>query len=159
MPVPTSADPTAPGALVVNSPTDPVRPSGEPGRVVSEPDAAEAGVSEPDASAPQATGTDGTQADSAAVRPTLALLVPRDGNVRPIVDPLVLADWARRLTGGSGPVALDAERASGYRYGSRAYLVQLRRDDVGTAQQLGWIPPTPAFLLRGWLAKRRLIRK
>ncbi len=44
-----------------------------------------------------------------------------------------LADWARRLRQGSGPVALDAERASGFRYGSRAYLVQLRRPDVGTA--------------------------
>jgi predicted ester cyclase len=32
------------------------------------------------------------------------------------------------------------------------------RDDIGTAQQLGWIPPTPAFLLRGWLAKRRVRR-
>jgi ribonuclease D len=31
-----------------------------------------------------------------------------------------------------GPVAIDAERASGYRYGQRAYLVQLRRDGAGT---------------------------
>ena len=34
---------------------------------------------------------------------------------------------------GTGPVAVDAERASGYRYGQRAYLVQLRRAGVGTA--------------------------
>ncbi len=34
---------------------------------------------------------------------------------------------------GSGPVAVDAERASGYRYGQRAYLVQLRRAGAGTA--------------------------
>src|SRR5699024_213261 len=34
---------------------------------------------------------------------------------------------------GSGPVAVDAERASGYRYGQSAYLVQLRREDAGTA--------------------------
>ncbi|NED83693.1 ribonuclease D, partial [Streptomyces sp. SID11233] len=34
---------------------------------------------------------------------------------------------------GSGPVAVDAERASGYRYGQRAYLVQLRREGAGTA--------------------------
>jgi ribonuclease D len=33
---------------------------------------------------------------------------------------------------GSGPVAVDAERASGYRYGQRAYLVQLRREGAGT---------------------------
>ncbi|HST64181.1 MAG TPA: ester cyclase [Mycobacteriales bacterium] len=30
------------------------------------------------------------------------------------------------------------------------------RDDFGTAQQLGWVPPTPRFLLRAWRAKRRL---
>ncbi|MGH3423656.1 MAG: HRDC domain-containing protein [Nocardioidaceae bacterium] len=34
---------------------------------------------------------------------------------------------------GDGPVALDAERASGYRYSARAYLVQLRRHRAGTA--------------------------
>ena len=37
-------------------------------------------------------------------------------------------DW-RTAT---GPVAVDAERASGYRYGQRAYLVQLRRAGAGT---------------------------
>ena len=34
---------------------------------------------------------------------------------------------------GTGPVAVDAERASGYRYGQRAYLVQLRREGAGSA--------------------------
>ena len=34
---------------------------------------------------------------------------------------------------GSGPIALDAERASGYRYSPRAYLIQLRREGSGTA--------------------------
>jgi hypothetical protein len=29
------------------------------------------------------------------------------------------------------------------------------RDDLGTARQLGWIPPTPAFLFKTALAKRR----
>ncbi|MBW3086374.1 Ribonuclease D [Austwickia sp. TVS 96-490-7B] len=43
-----------------------------------------------------------------------------------------LEDAARRLAGGTGPVAVDAERASGYRYGQRAYLVQLRRAGAGT---------------------------
>ena len=37
-----------------------------------------------------------------------------------------------RLADGEGPVAVDAERASGYRYGQRAYLVQLRRAGAGT---------------------------
>jgi len=29
------------------------------------------------------------------------------------------------------------------------------RDDLGMARQLGWVPPTPAFLIRVALAKRR----
>lgn len=37
-----------------------------------------------------------------------------------------------RLAQGSGPVAVDAERASGYRYGQHAYLVQMRRAGSGT---------------------------
>jgi ribonuclease D len=36
------------------------------------------------------------------------------------------------LSTGSGPVAVDTERASGYRYWQRAYLVQLRREGAGT---------------------------
>ncbi len=52
----------------------------------------------------------------------------------PITDPGELAAWAEWLaTGPADPVAIDAERASGFRYGSRAYLVQLRRNDLGTA--------------------------
>lgn len=37
-----------------------------------------------------------------------------------------------RLVAGTGPVAVDAERASGYRYSERAYLVQLFRRGSGT---------------------------
>jgi predicted ester cyclase len=33
------------------------------------------------------------------------------------------------------------------------------RDDLGQAAQLGWIPPSPVFLLRGALLKRRLSRR
>ena len=66
-------------------------------------------------------------------RPPIPLTEPRDGVPRPI-DRRGRA--GRRgpaaLAAGTGPVAVDAERASGYRYGQRAYLVQLRRDDVGT---------------------------
>jgi len=35
--------------------------------------------------------------------------------------------------GGTGPIAADCERASGYRYGQATYLVQLRRAGAGTA--------------------------
>jgi ribonuclease D len=37
------------------------------------------------------------------------------------------------LAEGDGPIAVDAERASGFRYSQRAYLVQLRRAGAGTA--------------------------
>ena len=37
-----------------------------------------------------------------------------------------------RLDGGTGPIAVDAERASGYRYSDRAYLIQLYRRGAGT---------------------------
>ena len=39
---------------------------------------------------------------------------------------------AARLAEGNGPVGVDAERASGFRYGSEAYLVQLHRRSSGT---------------------------
>ena len=58
--------------------------------------------------------------------------MPIDG-VPPVVDSeRGLLEAARAIAAGEGPVALDAERASGYRYGQRAYLVQLRREGSGT---------------------------
>ena len=39
---------------------------------------------------------------------------------------------AEAIAAGTGPIALDAERASGYRYSQRAYLVQLRREGAGS---------------------------
>ncbi|WP_246853347.1 HRDC domain-containing protein [Naasia sp. SYSU D00948] len=36
------------------------------------------------------------------------------------------------LTHGTGPVAVDAERASGFRYSQRAYLIQVHRRGAGT---------------------------
>jgi len=48
-------------------------------------------------------------------------------------------EYAEALRAGSGPIAVDAERASGYRYGQRAYLVQLRRNGSGT----GLVDPVP----------------
>ena len=38
-----------------------------------------------------------------------------------------LAQACADLAAGTGPIAIDAERASGYRYSGRAYLIQLRR--------------------------------
>lgn len=36
------------------------------------------------------------------------------------------------IAAGTGPIAIDAERASGYRYSQRAYLIQIFRRDAGT---------------------------
>ena len=38
---------------------------------------------------------------------------------------------AQRLAVGTGPVAVDVERASGFRYSQRAYLVQVFRRGAG----------------------------
>ena len=57
---------------------------------------------------------------------------PREGLPNLIVDFDKLQEAASLLAAGSGPVAIDAERASGFRYSSRAYLVQLRRTGSGT---------------------------
>jgi ribonuclease D len=78
----------------------------------------------------QDAGTPGQdQAEGPVVRP---LDAPRDG-VPDVVDtPDALAACITLLGSGHGPVAVDAERASGHRYGQRAFLVQLRRDGAGT---------------------------
>ncbi len=60
------------------------------------------------------------------------ILTPRDGLPNLITELAQLQAAANSLEAGSGPVAIDAERASGFRYSSRAYLVQLRRANSGT---------------------------
>lgn len=60
------------------------------------------------------------------------LLVLRDG-LPPVTDtPEALAACCAAIAAGTGPVAIDAERASGYRYSQRAYLIQLRREGATT---------------------------
>jgi ribonuclease D len=61
-----------------------------------------------------------------------ALLSPAEG-VPPLsisVDEIARA--AAQLAEGTGPFAVDAERASGFRYSNRAYLIQIRRAGAGT---------------------------
>ena len=60
------------------------------------------------------------------------LLAPADG-VPPVVDTAeAVRAAATQLAAGTGPLAVDAERASGFRYSGRAYLIQLRRAGAGT---------------------------
>ncbi|WP_079173042.1 ribonuclease D [Streptomyces monashensis] len=80
--------------------------------------------------------TGGTPPDDAGSSVTGAptpLLEPREGIPPVIADAASLTEVISAFAAGSGPVAVDAERASGYRYGQRAYLVQLRREGAGTA--------------------------
>ncbi len=73
--------------------------------------------------------TDGPQPPA---QPAVVLLAPRDGTPEPVTTTAALTRAAKLLAAGTGPVAVDAERASGYRYTHRAYLVQLRREGAGT---------------------------
>ena len=82
---------------------------------------------------PPGTVTDSdTEAEDVQPEPA-PLLELRDG-LSPVVDTDdALAATIEAFAAGTGPVAIDAERASGYRYSARAYLVQLRRAGAGTA--------------------------
>ena len=82
----------------------------------------------------EAERADGAQeaVEVSGVSGVVPLLEPRDGLPPVIETDAALADVTSKLAGGEGPVAVDAERASGYRYGQRAYLVQLRRAGAGT---------------------------
>lgn len=84
----------------------------------------------PDDSGTVAAENDGSATPS--VPPPTPLRAPRDGVPEVIDSERRLVSAAAALATGSGPLAIDAERASGYRYGQRAYLVQIRREGAGT---------------------------
>jgi len=94
-----------------------------------------------EAASPAAEGA-GTGAEGPA---STLLTAPGDGTPVPVTTPAELAEVIARFAAGTGPVAVDAERASGYRYSQRAYLVQLRREGAGTAL----IDPIPLGDLSG----------
>ncbi|HJE61193.1 MAG TPA: ribonuclease D [Nocardiopsis listeri] len=77
--------------------------------------------------------TDSRETDNDESERAPLLREPREGLPQVTADPDTLAGVVAALGAGSGPVAVDAERASGYRYGQRAYLVQLRREGSGSA--------------------------
>jgi ribonuclease D len=74
-----------------------------------------------------------TAADEPGGPAAVPLLEPRGGIPDVVETASALAQTIKRFAAGEGPVAVDAERASGYRYSQRAYLVQLRRHGAGTA--------------------------
>ncbi|MGK2901867.1 MAG: HRDC domain-containing protein [Mycobacterium sp.] len=60
------------------------------------------------------------------------LLAPADGVPPVALYPSDIVRAADKLAAGTGPFAIDAERASGFRYSNRAYLIQIRRAGAGT---------------------------
>ncbi|SRX95718.1 hypothetical protein [Mycobacterium leprae TN] [Mycobacterium shimoidei] len=76
---------------------------------------------QPDSTEPEAKEADVTP-----------LLHPADGVPELSTTPDQIAGAAEQLAGGRGPFAVDAERASGFRYSNRAYLIQIRRTGAGT---------------------------
>ncbi len=63
----------------------------------------------------------------------LPLLETPANGIPDVVDtPADLSSTIAGLAAAEGPIAIDAERASGIRYGQRAFLVQLRREGAGT---------------------------
>jgi len=80
-------------------------------------------------SEPEAQGPEGPESTEPEPTP---LLHPADGLPNLSVTVGQIAAAAALLDGGRGPFAVDAERASGFRYSNRAYLIQIRRADAGT---------------------------
>ncbi len=71
--------------------------------------------------------------DAAAEEPdAIPLLSPAEGVPPLSVSVDEIARAADQLAKGTGPFAVDAERASGFRYSNRAYLIQIRRAGAGT---------------------------
>ena len=67
------------------------------------------------------------------------LLAPRHGTPAVVDDEAGFAQVITDLAKGEGPIAVDAERASGYKYSQRAYLIQIYRKNGG----LHLIDPIP----------------
>lgn len=57
---------------------------------------------------------------------------PREGTPDPIDTAAAYHHAVTALAASNAPVAVDVERAAGFRYSDRAYLIQIRREDVGT---------------------------
>ena len=77
--------------------------------------------------------TETSEAPPTPERELTPLTLP-SGGVPPIVDtPEALAEVCAAFAAGTGPIAADAERASGFRYGQTTYLAQFKREGAGIA--------------------------
>lgn len=74
-----------------------------------------------------------TEAPAVPEAPELPVLAAPADPVPPVVaDAAALEATIDALASATGPIAVDAERAHGYRYSARAYLLQFRRAGAGT---------------------------
>jgi ribonuclease D len=73
------------------------------------------------------------------VKKATPLLAPAAGTPAVIETEAAFKSALAELVKGSGPFAVDAERASGYKYSARAYLIQIKRNGGG----LHLIDPIP----------------
>jgi ribonuclease D len=87
------------------------------------------------------------------------LLTPRSGLPTLITDEPGFLEALEELKSGSGPIAVDAERASGYRYSQRAYLIQIFRrggglhliDPISVPNPSLWLQMDDAFKDCEWI--------
>ena len=88
--------------------------------------------------------------EEVSLEPEVELPIRRE-SVAPVyyVDqPSELVGALKSLSEGSGPLALDAERASGFKYGNKAYLIQVYR----SGSEIFLIDPIPLSGLNEWSA-------
>lgn len=77
------------------------------------------------------TAPEADNGESSAPEP-VPLAAPADGVPGISVTKYDIASAAELLASGTGPFAVDAERASGFKYSNRAYLIQIRRAGAGS---------------------------
>ena len=78
-------------------------------------------------------------ADTEPIITAVPLLAPAEGVPQLIADEPTFEKALRELELGTGPFAIDAERASGFKFSARAYLIQIKRQGGG----LHLIDPIP----------------
>lgn len=87
------------------------------------------------------------------------LLTPKEGLPKLIESEGEFEKALEQLDKGAGPIAIDAERASGFRYSARAYLIQLHRrsgglhliDPISIGETHLWEEFNSAFSSQEWI--------
>jgi ribonuclease D len=85
-----------------------------------------------------------TVEETADLPSVVPLLAPAEGTPSVITTLIQLENAIAHLAQGEGPFAIDAERASGYKYSPRAYLIQIKRAGGGLhlIDPIAFVKPT-----------------